>query len=464
MVSILSFKLESLQNLSTRQEIMTALEDSSRRFEQMPKQEQEQHISDTDGLWKQTTDLLWNSPNAIGGKELMDLWKKNPSALWDTISSMCQKKGEISLDPVISTMKQLAQNDAALLLNEIFIYFYERLKGQSIFSEVFLTNRYGVNVAMTSIIEDYYQADEEWWQRTMVEGIYLSEVQYDQSIQGYGIIIAVRLNDLENRPVGVVKAVISSSWIMREVRAVTRLHEYTDIKVVTRSGKLIYSSKPFNFFEDVSFRPFFKNTTSSSGYEIVKEGNVDKLYAHATLLPDAADADGDAATGAAFKPPSMTGTATDAAFKPPAMTGTATDAAFKHPSRNSLDNMDWMLFIGHKVEDVLSPMYNLQKRMIMVYSAVMVFSLVVAIFFSRRLTRAIISVRDAAMRVTEGDLTHRIPLAQRIHDELGELAASFNIMTSRLENSYAELEQEIGVRKAAEKAAEAANKAKSAFL
>ncbi|WP_186441055.1 HAMP domain-containing hybrid sensor histidine kinase/response regulator, partial [Desulfamplus magnetovallimortis] len=427
-VNILSFKVESLQTIALRPEIMEYLDDSNRRFDSMITPHD--YIRDNDILWRKTTTSLQHGTGAGDITRLMEIWRVNPVLFWDTLALPPQEKGELAVDNIIPLIARLSNNSVSMLLRELFIYFYERNRGQSIFSEIFLTNRYGAVVAMSNIVEDYDQSDEQWWQQAMSNGLYISEVQHDASVQGYGMTVAVRLDEPDNKPVGVVKSVISSHWILREVKSITRMHQYTDIKVATVSGKLIYSSKPFNFLEDVSERPFFKTSISPEGFTIVREGAKDKIYASASLSKNGED-----------------------------------QSLFPvNASKHSLNKLDWVLFMGHQVEDVLAPIYQLQKRMLMVYSAVILLSLIVAFFFGRRLARAISSVRDAAVDVTKGDLSRRIDLVQNRRDELGELAESFNIMTSRLETSYNALEQEIRIRKEAEKAADAANMAKSNFL
>lgn len=69
-------------------------------------------------------------------------------------------------------------------------------------------------------------------------------------------------------------------------------------------------------------------------------------------------------------------------------------------------------------------------------------SLVVAILagliVARTVSRPVAEVRDAANRIAEGDLRHRVPASGR--DEIGELATAFNRMAGRLSMTLRELE------------------------
>ena len=92
-----------------------------------------------------------------------------------------------------------------------------------------------------------------------------------------------------------------------------------------------------------------------------------------------------------------------------------------------------------------------------------------AVYLSALIRKRLAPLHAAAQTVADGDLSQRIGLDQR--DEFGELAASLNAMTDRLQKHAEELKSEIAERKLAEAAAlaakaeaEQANQAKSRFL
>jgi signal transduction histidine kinase len=60
-------------------------------------------------------------------------------------------------------------------------------------------------------------------------------------------------------------------------------------------------------------------------------------------------------------------------------------------------------------------------------------SLLLGIFLARTLTRPIREITTATRAVAEGDLEHKVPVRSR--DELGELATSFNLMSTKLAQS-----------------------------
>ncbi len=81
---------------------------------------------------------------------------------------------------------------------------------------------------------------------------------------------------------------------------------------------------------------------------------------------------------------------------------------------------------------------------------------------SRRVTRPLISLTDAAEAIARG--TEARPVEDGGGDEVGRLAASFNLMASEVATSRRELEQRIAEAEQARAEAERASRAKSDFL
>lgn len=80
-------------------------------------------------------------------------------------------------------MRELINNELSKEIRNVFGIkaFYKGNRGYEVFGEVFVTNRYGANAAQTQKTSDYYQADEQWWQMAKEDGLYVGNVEYDQS-------------------------------------------------------------------------------------------------------------------------------------------------------------------------------------------------------------------------------------------------------------------------------------------
>ncbi len=109
---------------------------------------------------------------------------------------------------IIPLMYDLMQNDAAKILQAI-VELDQKSDSLFTYAEIFVTNSYGVNVAMTGKTSDYIQNDEVWWTEAQQNGIYLEEGVFDESAGVYASDIALKIVDDKGNFIGVMKAVIN---------------------------------------------------------------------------------------------------------------------------------------------------------------------------------------------------------------------------------------------------------------
>lgn len=93
--------------------------------------------------------------------------------------------------------------------------FYRQETGQSVFSEIFVTNRFGANMAQSGLTSDYRQDDEDWWTGAWNDGLGMGDVQFDESSGVFSIDFAVRVEADDGQPLGVMKAVMDIGEIHR---------------------------------------------------------------------------------------------------------------------------------------------------------------------------------------------------------------------------------------------------------
>ncbi len=69
-------------------------------------------------------------------------------------------------DQITPFMQGIISNTLSNDLRQHIVQFYERRYGYKVFEKIFVTNRFGANIAQTIKTADYRQDDEEWWQIT----------------------------------------------------------------------------------------------------------------------------------------------------------------------------------------------------------------------------------------------------------------------------------------------------------
>ena len=89
--------------------------------------------------------------------------------------------------------------------------------------EVFITDKYGANVAATNLTSDYYQADEAWWQATWDDGVgedYISpEIEFDASANVYSVNMAVPVYSDSGEIIGVLRSTFNIDSLIQLVTA-----------------------------------------------------------------------------------------------------------------------------------------------------------------------------------------------------------------------------------------------------
>ncbi len=111
-------------------------------------------------------------------------------------------------------MQELIDNKISEQLREHANKYRESF-GYDLYPEIFVTNAYGINIAQTGKTSDYIQNDELWWIRAKQDGLYISEVHYDESADVYSADIGLRINDNLGEFLGVIKAVTNVDLIYK---------------------------------------------------------------------------------------------------------------------------------------------------------------------------------------------------------------------------------------------------------
>jgi methyl-accepting chemotaxis protein len=147
---------------------------------------------------------------------------------------------KLGLPSIQTTLQEIAGNPISAYLIDFQLRNPEQV-------EIFITDRRGLNIAMTSQTSDFSQSDEDWWVSTFAEGqgaLYYGPVEYDESSQAYSINIGIPIMDPENaQAIGVLRGSLDISF-MSNVLGNVRIGTTGNVLLLNGDGTVLYSHIP----------------------------------------------------------------------------------------------------------------------------------------------------------------------------------------------------------------------------
>ena len=109
-----------------------------------------------------------------------------------------------------------------------------------------------------------------------------------------------------------------------------------------------------------------------------------------------------------------------------------------------VDPLGWAVLVEQPLDEAFAPLYASMLRTVGLLLLGLVLSVVASLVLARRMVTPIRALQVGADRIGAGELNHQIEV--RTGDELETLGESFNVMTTRLRESYEGLEQKVEER------------------
>ncbi len=299
-------------------------------------------------------------------------------------------------------MKELTTNELTERL-KILRSFYENKHGYPLFPEIFITNRFGANIAQTNKTTDYYQANEQWWQIARKDGLFVDDVNCDESSNTFSIDIGVRIDDAKGNFLGVIKTVLNIREIINNIEEAKEVAKYKSLQLtlIDQNARIIYSTRPYKIFQD-------------DGYELANRfGHPDqpkhKLYAIGQKAGEK-------------------------------------EMLFAHA--HSKHGPNWRLLAETETAEIFAPIADLRHTMLLAGITIIALALLASSVTYRCVVIPIAELQDATVQIAAGNLDTNLTTTS--NDEIGHLARSFQKMAHKLKKTIAELNDEITERKKAE--------------
>lgn len=116
----------------------------------------------------------------------------------------------------------------------------------AVFGEVFLTDRRGANIAQTGDTSDFRQNDEQWWRVARDKGVYVGDIEWDDSLKDLAMSVCLRVDSPAGEFLGVMKIVMRAGAIVRFFNAITSPFDTASpsrLALVTRSGAFVCGAR-----------------------------------------------------------------------------------------------------------------------------------------------------------------------------------------------------------------------------
>ena len=320
-----------------------------------------------------------------------------------------------------SKLEARMKNDLALDNNPDLVGFLNGMGGRlPAFKEVIITEKHGFNVAYTSKPSDFVQKGEVWWNTTWKNRVFIGDVAFDPSAGIYAMDIAVRIDDSNGQPVGVLKVLLDVSKVRERIRQSAQHLPQAQVLLFSNSGRLIADS-----------------THIKKG----GEGQIDKINLlqrkWAPAMKAVRLAPGKA--GYLLDQKDMAGVSV--------VTGYAASQGKEFFNIDGMPSLDWYVAINIPESYALKPINTLKKetkvladitqrnlwQLLVVCIVSALVAIIAALIFSGRITRPLKQMAAASRRIGAGDLTVDVPVMRR--DETGVLARAFNQMVAQVRDS-----------------------------
>ena len=296
-------------------------------------------------------------------------------------------------------MQELINNDLSQSLRSR-IQFYKEKYGYDIYSEIFITNKYGANIAQTGKTTDYRQDDETWWQEAKLHGIHLTDVGYDDSAGVFSTDISIKIMTDDGEFLGILKAVLSIEQTINEI--ITTQLGHDENKILTLLNKdclMIYSTKSFTILGNAS-DTCAKAMNQEHSQKHISAG----IIPGSTVFPDSI------------------------------ITHSHSTGYGKYSGNG------WMLTQELLLPLEIGEIRNLRNMLLLIILIVAVTAMLIGLLISTTISLPLNDIQNAIIDMEKG---HMRKLDIKTGDELEELSKTFNNMNTEITKLTSNLEKQV---------------------
>ncbi|MEK6693409.1 MAG: PAS domain S-box protein, partial [Nitrospirota bacterium] len=344
-----------------------------------------------------------NSLKRSIGANFQEIAKETADKIQILMNKEVNNVQSLALSPYIREAV-LKANDSSETENKIKIqrkysnltdYLKEyQMQGMVESGSVLITDKRGFILSSTSLTEDYYQGNKDWWVMSFNHGkgrVFISGIEYDEKAQTYTIAIAVPIYGKDRKNViGVLRILHDVNEIFKAITNI-RIGITGHANLVTSDGTLIvcpiYPPKSHRINEQLMNQII----SETPGWGIASD-----------------DAHGGKKSIIGFAPVTFT----------------------SNTDPDNFGGRKWYVFVRELPEETYAPIYDLLKKS-SVMGIGLIFTLsLLGFYVARKIVRPLSILTKGAELIGHGHLEHRIDI--KTNDEIEQLSEAFNQMADNL--------------------------------
>ncbi|HLG13771.1 MAG TPA: PAS domain S-box protein [Blastocatellia bacterium] len=303
---------------------------------------------------------------------------------------------------------------------DFFLQEKRQLKG--VFERMFFTDRYGLNVAMTSMSQDFVQSDEVWWKEAMRTGMYIEDIGFDTQTNTFDLELCVAIPSRRGGWNGVLKV----KYNLQDAQEyISRFKQYDSGYAYAVSSKGVVLIHPDSSLRNVDMSEAMR-----------------KLGVETSVIRE---------SGMLAMPASQQGGLLEYDGVNPQTKKHETRLASydkeKGLSTSSLQfpGFGWTFVVDNSKDEVYAPAYKMLRVIAIAGTVAFGIAALIALLFVRGFSRKIEDLVHATDEVSAGNLDARVSITT--NDELEKVGQGFNQMMDRLaEKVRSEEEQKEALR------------------
>ncbi|MBM3248604.1 MAG: HAMP domain-containing protein [Candidatus Omnitrophica bacterium] len=260
------------------------------------------------------------------------------------------------------------------------------------FAEIFLTDKYGGLVLASDKTSDYYQADEEWWQRAYNNGqgsIFIGDVEFDESAQKISISLAIPLKDKSGEIIGVAKGVLDFERLFAPLEAF-EIGKTGRAVLINEEGYVLFHEG----ITPLSTRYFSENEFKKLQEERSSWLSINNSQLHAKK-----------------------------------MIATCSEVSYPFLVQNGVN---WHICVSQEEQELFAPLNMLFIQLIALSFILILVIVLIVNIFATLFVKPIKKLHEATEKIAGGDLDYIIDI--QTDDEIEQLADSFEYMVSVLKD------------------------------